>query len=81
MPEDVLAEDVKWLPSGKRVLERKDLEILKKKEVKSVKIMHDLPRFGPFLFFALLLLLWLEANPLNIYYIFSVGLVHLDFSI
>ncbi len=63
VPEDVLAEPVDVLPPGKKVLERKDIDLLREKGVKSVKILDNLPRFGPFILLALLLLLVLEANP------------------
>jgi len=62
VPEDVLAEDVEGLPPGKHVLERKDIELLKKKGIRSVKILDNLPRFGPFILLALLAILWLESN-------------------
>ena len=67
VPEDVLAEPVDTLPAGKKVLERKDIETLRKKGVKTVKILDNLPRFGPFILLALLLLLYLETNPSEIY--------------
>ncbi len=66
VPEDVLAEDVEGLPPGKHVLEKKDIELLKKRGIKSVKILDNLPRFGPFIFLALLVILWIESNPANL---------------
>ncbi len=67
VPEDVLAEPVDALPPGKKVLEKKDIELLKEKGVETVKVLDNLPRFGPFILLALLLLLYLEANPSEAY--------------
>jgi len=66
VPEDVLAEDVDGLPPGKHVLEKRDIEMLKRNGIKSVKILDNLPRFGPFIFLALLAVLWLEIHPGNL---------------
>ncbi|MDN5358765.1 MAG: archaeal preflagellin peptidase FlaK [Candidatus Diapherotrites archaeon] len=68
LPEDVLAEPVDALPPGKKVLEKKDIETLKERGVKTVKTLENLPRFGPFILLALLMLLWLESNPLYLQY-------------
>jgi len=67
VPEDVLAEPVDALPAGKKVLEKKDIETLQRKGVKTVKVLDNLPRFGPFILLALILLLYLEANPSELY--------------
>ncbi len=65
LPEDVLAESVECLPPGKKVLERKDIMLLQKSGVKTVKVLDNLPRFGPFIFLALVTVLWLVAHPGN----------------
>jgi len=66
IPEDVLAEDVEGLPPGKHVLEKKDIERLKEMGVKTVKILDNLPRFGPFTLLALLTVIYLMAHPMNL---------------
>jgi Flp pilus assembly protein protease CpaA len=66
LPEDVLAEEIPELPPGKKVLEKKDIALLKERGVKTVKILDNLPRFGPFIFLALALLLWFVSNPSNL---------------
>ncbi len=66
VPEDVLAEDVEGLPPGKHVLEKQDIELLKSKGIQRVKILDNLPRFGPFILLALLTILWFESNPANL---------------
>lgn len=67
VPEDVLAEPVDVLPPGKKVLEKKDIEVLREKGIQTVKILDNLPRFGPFILAALLLLIYVESNSLELY--------------
>ncbi len=66
IPEDILAEPVDVLPPGKKVLERKDIELLKEKSIKSVKTLEHLPRLGPFIAAALLIVLLLATGAIDI---------------
>ncbi|NPA86918.1 MAG: prepilin peptidase [Candidatus Diapherotrites archaeon] len=56
--EDILAEPVEGFP--KKVIERGDVERLRKLGIERMKILTNLPRMGPFLFLVLLLM---EVRP------------------
>jgi len=74
LPEDIIVEPVRGLPPGKKVLEKKDLEMIRNAGVKRVKILDNLPRFGPFILAALLTLLYVECcllDPFNTLFLFS----------
>ncbi|HIP74178.1 MAG TPA: prepilin peptidase [Euryarchaeota archaeon] len=77
VPEDILAEPVDGLPPGKKVLEKGDIEALKKAGVQKVKILDNLPRFGPFILAALLVLLYAECCPLYFHH-YAAPLFPLD---
>ena len=55
-PEDVLAFGSPCLPKGRRVLQSKDIDLLKECSEKRVLILDNLPPFAPFIGLAFLLL-------------------------
>ncbi len=63
-PEDILAEPVPSL--NKMVLGKKDIERLREIGIKRVKIMVNLPRMGPFIFLAFILLSHPPAQVLSL---------------
>lgn len=63
-PEDILAEPIPGF--GKMVVEAKDVERLRKMGVERVKIMVNLPRMGPFIFLAFLVLLLPQDRVLTL---------------
>ena len=66
VPEDIVAEPVDVLPPGKKVLEKRDIELLRNAGVKSVKTLEHLPRLGPFLAAALILTLLATTGAVDI---------------
>ncbi len=74
--EDVLAEPVEGFP--KMVVEKGDVERLKRLGVKSVKVLVNLPRMGPFIFLAGLLLELYTSNPSLILPLLARGLFPLS---
>ncbi|GEM_PF-3071152 len=66
VPEDIVAEPVDVLPPGKKVLEKKDIELLRNAGIRSVKTLEHLPRLGPFLAAALILTLLAATGAVDI---------------
>ena len=70
--EDVLAEDVKGF--NKRVIEEGDKERLMELGIKRVKILVNLPRMGPFIFTAFLLIYLYTTMPQAVIHFLVRGL-------